>query len=68
MKNKIIFWLASLPLLEFYLRLPFIEISTILMSYSCEQRVIDYTRFHVRIWKYQLRFGLFDTFKKLRNS
>ena len=63
-KLKVIFWLARLPLLELYIRLPFLEIQTVLMSYCLEMAVVDYVRFRIKIWKYEVRWGLFDTKKK----
>jgi len=56
------------PILDFWLRIPFIELRTGLMSERLEMDTKEYCYLDIKIYKWDFRFRLYDTWAKLNNK
>ena len=55
------------PILDFWLRIPFIEIRTGLMTERLEIVTKEYCYLDVKIYKWDFRFRLYDTLRKINS-
>lgn len=54
-----------LPLLHIEIEIPFVSIWTEIMSERAEEMERTYLLLGVKLWKWQFRFELYDTYKRI---
>lgn len=59
-------WRMTKPLLDVRIQIPFITVHTMLMVDSLYNYDTYYTRFEIKIWKWEFSFALYDMLKRRR--